>query len=993
MDDSIRKSLIWKERQILTPVWLVFAGLFLVMLLVVSVTAPTSNPVYASTNYCSLMYLIVCTVGLAIGIILFSPEREQGTDLLLGSFPTTDRLVASVKFREGSKYFVSFFLFVGLITALVFLAVFRTPIFLTGILGVDAGIAGAVVALLVPVECFLWALICSLRFSKSLYAILAAAVLSVLGVLLASLSSDLLGLNLSNDSYPIAMLIAHVALILILVATTHWLGRDWLRGGIKLHAESGPSSVASAWSQVRARWFHRGPSPAYPWQSLGWQLWRTHRWVIGLSIVACFVFVLACQSLLFATYSRPLMLTTSIEGFASVILVFAAVLGAVVGMSTFAVDQMGRRFRFFQQQADYPIRIWASRLATILVIVPFLWWATSWLISNEMEAYANEFNNNSYNWRLRHLLQGDAFVSASRCVFVYLAVAAIAQLMSILIRSGMIMVIAATAVCTLASMWFLYLNWLGVSLLTFGWPIVISCVLASAWYAPQWIRGRSMVRGMVGSSVLVVSVSLLSVMGLRYQRLHDVPEQASFAELDQLFDHQDQVIRDNPKKYGAALALRNAIGQSTPLVDAMETVGIEEMPFPIVQANDISKWPDTVLKQFITDNRESIDMAVEAVQDPNSRYAINLSSEKEAGFQRTTVRRLLAAESYYQLEQGEIEGAKQAIRSQILAARYLGTGTIHRALQNLVRWSELDGQTPESIQAGLVMLDEIEVAVFDRDSNITMEAAYYGHRRNYSSWVNDEPLASGWAYRQDTNFLPSWEVIRSRRLFQEQLRNHQYTWGRICSNVEKQVSMRSFAFRMGQRYETPMTWLELSVPLDRSYVSFGSVTDLAYSLIEADAISYTRIRLSLSGFHAQFGRYPDQLSELEGKFLDRIPVDTETGASFAYSGSGVDLPVISTNVDLTWINGYSGVPINYEYALTVDDVLPANRPFLLPWSGIINQKREFRFVPPSAETEIESGEPTNAALELGYWLPRQTGSQFRRESFYRMEDLILGGSE
>src|SRR5207253_1095589 len=88
-------------------------------------------------------------------------------------------------------------------------------------------------------------------------------------------------------------------------------------------------------------------------------------------------------------------------------------------------------------------------------------------------------------------------------------------------------------------------------------------------------------------------------------------------------------------------------------------------------------------------------------------------------------------------------------------------------------------------------------------------------------------------------------------------------------------------------------------------------------LSRAEAFRATVLRLALSDFHREHGRFPKSLSELVPTYFAEVPRDPSTGGEFAYFPEGVD-------VDITRFPKQHGdVPI----------ALPKGIPFLLTTDG------------------------------------------------------------
>jgi len=84
---TANEVLRWKERRTLLPVWVSLGVLFLFGLLAASMTRNLGPPNERPVSYLLLFWISSSVIGLATGIMMFVPEREHGTDMLLGRLP------------------------------------------------------------------------------------------------------------------------------------------------------------------------------------------------------------------------------------------------------------------------------------------------------------------------------------------------------------------------------------------------------------------------------------------------------------------------------------------------------------------------------------------------------------------------------------------------------------------------------------------------------------------------------------------------------------------------------------------------------------------------------------------------------------------------------------------------------------------------------------------------------------------------------------------
>ncbi|MEL7499590.1 MAG: hypothetical protein AAFN77_18450 [Planctomycetota bacterium] len=969
MDASIKQVLIWKERKLLVPLAIgLVATVLLVLIGMIIINHNLSDQELAQQVF-GVTVLFGCLVALCFGTMMFSPEREEGTDQLLSAFPVRNDLVARTKVFQATRYFLLTWLVSGVAaTAIFFVASGTLNISVTAYEGRSAmHVAASIfVSLIVPVECFLWSLITSSRCHKSINAILLAAAYSIAGVVVVSFWFSWFGIRTPDSTMPFWMLSGHGLLIAIQVfllkrSTDQWLRRRVDKTETVLDPTGGLSSITSV-TRIR---------PHNAWKSLLWQTWKLQRtWVLW----ACLA---AVVSVIVAGVSSLNMVGLDAAEIRSFFNVFcystAAILGIIVGLTTFSSDQSRRDFRFFQQQSEYAGLIWLSRMIPILIVgiaaviaISFITWLAYGLTTLTQMNWKSSVNDWYYYQRLP--LEP---LSIWRFMFVFLGVAGVGQLVSIFVRSSIAMVLTGGILCWLSASVFSYTAWLNEPLWSFGWPFVAACFLASWLYSGSWIREQRWWQSALSTTLVLLVIAGGSIGGLIYHRSTEVPTIEKFEPIRRLYANQSKEMKSDPDRYAAALQIEKALTKSPAASDILERMGpgidkSRELTKPIEQ------WDDEFLSEYVTENREAIDMIIPAIADQRSRYFLSAFSKVIGVSQTRMVRQLLEADFHYQLKQGNLDRALDAAIARFHSTNLSLTSFGQRRGWEpmMIRWSAAEGQTAEKILGGIARLEQA-MQTFAEDDLKLAEAAYLEAIQIQYNWLSRGNNVNRWNVVENRSvYMPSWEVKRGMNLWQKLLfEKYRMTW------LQPVTSRESYTVPIQVYLDRPRSWMHnREEPLwDHTSISFSANNPFRGTSTFVLAFRYTITRMALEAFRVDNGRYPAKLSGLEPKYLPRVPAATD-GRSFAYSATGLELPVIYP--DLTKDNYlHAQAQFGDHRAWKLDSFVPSGKPFLLPWSGIPQMKRTFVFVQQKSESELETGvieeaQPiTESDRQEAYWVP------------------------
>lgn len=982
MNASIRKSLVWKEWKTLLPICLGLIGTTFIVLLGMILFQFNIGINEMSGQFFGVVILLGCIAALATGTMMFSPEREEGTDQLLSSLPLSGNDVARVKVYESIKAFAATIIIMALLAFAVFFATYGTFVAPGSSNGPSRtmGIIILLIPIAVPVECFLWSLITSSRFSTALNSVLAAAGLSILGVMFASFWFSFIGIGVPDAVMARYMIAGHVVLLAIQVYVVINSTSGWLRGGGASN-QSGVTAFKRSWlNRLTGAAVIDSPATvggitrikaAHPFRSLIWQSWRFHRWPLAACLLIAIIAAIASSVSIFMSMGQGEQLQNLLR---NLTFQLATLMGAIAGMSTFAGDQSSSQYRFFQQQADYPKHVWLSRVGIIGVIGFFLFLAVCvifWFSAgSRMLQNLSEFaaNNGYYGYYNNQVNEVPGFsISLWKPMFVFLAVAGVGQFLSIFIRSGALLFILSFGTCIGSAFWFYYIAWLNEPLWIFGWPIVIACY-ASTWiYSNNWIREQRRWTSLAIGLTAIAAVFVVTLIGLRYHRVNEVPKLAEFEEVEKLFEKQTAYLNSNPDKYENALKLNGSFAKMVPLSDLAEEAKIS---IGNILLTDPLEWPEGLLDKTVESNLEAIADIKESLKDPNVWYGLNARSKDVEASQKRTIRILLNADLPYQLEKGNLDAALDTAIANLnqinLSLEKLTNDTSWA--EPMIQWAEADGQTGDSILAGLKRFDETLQTLFDRDSD---RVSF----KRYLVLLRDQKTES-----DGYNLIGSWEKQRAQRIYQQLLkRDNSIWWSHLTTFIDPQTP--TTATGIGQDFART----KRNEHQDYTTPNFASPAGYTFSNSSAFVLAtrYVRLRMALSAYHADHGEYPETLSMLQDNYLDDYLPLANDAREFAYSSTGLDLPVIFVDVGQD-PNQFPRSRWTNSALWKVDSFVPAGKPFLLPWSGIAQEKRDFVIVNPArkADTGYDPAVPAeienvNDAPEqsfrrkIGYWIPKR----------------------
>lgn len=942
MDAVMRSRVGWKERQLLTPMWIGFAVVFVLLLVPFLLIAENSTRMDVGSLLLGVYFLFGCTFCLAVGIFLYSPERELGTDQLLASFPVRSGLVASTKLLHGAVYCLAFILFAVLTIWLARFLMVGDWGFLEFFSPDQRNLLSILLLLSIPLECFLWSALTSQLFDNPLKATLIGALFSVLGIWFATFVFDLLGFHITEREFPYTFLTARLIIGTLLVVALLRLNRYWLRRGAIV--DGGTSAFSERVWPLPHRWLAQ-PAVDLPRRNLGrvfgilvWQSWRTLWLPLVCVLLACLVYGFCWFQLTLSSrvaYQDKL----TIDALSLINFYFVGLVGTFLGLQIFAYDQIGRRYRFFQQQGEFPRLVWLSRM--MILAIGWLFVSAALLAPASVVAQQmiwSQFENGLNGYRDEYQ-STYARIGILRFGLVYLMSAAIGQFFSMFVRSTVLIFPIGAVFCIAGGGWLSYLivtgmseeAWNGWALPTlYGIPIIVAFLTATWWYAPRWLADRRPLLNACYPIVAIVATIVATVFGLQRHRLNDIELPSKIvpvAEYQRLYrEFQSGQANDQPVHRVAKLYLA-ALAQQVPLDADSKTFEILRQQFDRsddgVELLDTApkNWSMEALKAYVTENREAIKLATEASRQPTCCFFLNPNSDQQRLKHQKQLLLLLNVETVFQLRSDELEMAKQAIFAEMHAIRHLGMeARLSGVLQRLFQWAQKPGQTPESLKAALAELDTKRRAFFAQHS-----------KRSTLDYLRFCEQFDNWRYGRRSNIRLKrdglslsfpWEVQRSKHAVLRQMNQFK----QLEQSVSKLADQPRMRWSSGYIANKRFRYVHDVEKLDHTCLFESPVGDPVFdALVKIQLFRYAKLRLALAAYRLEHGEYPNTLGKLAPDYIETVPTDTFVGGNFAYFPEGLEEPAIFNPVPA--INRLG----NAQSRAVVNSFVEPGTPFLVPW--------------------------------------------------------------
>jgi hypothetical protein len=397
-------------------------------------------------------------------------------------------------------------------------------------------------------------------------------------------------------------------------------------------------------------------SASYSMKSLVWQSVRLN-WGAMLLLSICIVAGSFIATLIAVSmkYTDSFGYIFSIYASTLVIAVFA---GAFTGLLIFRGDQTDRSFLFFQQYADFPRKVWLSRLAMLCVLLPVVVCSVNWVVASLHTPQAVE--------SIRELprLAGQIFFNTNpwNSVLIFLAAFSVGQLISILCRSGILAFIFTAVACCVLSAWFDTILKTNELLFLFTAPLIVTCLIASWWYAPRWISQRNPIRSMALPIVLASSVFVACSVGYVWQRVA-IPVPSIAAEYQEAFESHEKFLNSNKERFHSVFLMKEAVAALDHKV-----LTDEYAKLPLGERGNAGKWSGSAVEDHVRANNEVLDKMEEALSHDLVYHWTTPTSLNEQQSQYRTVAGFLEFQSEHLKRELDVLNYRDSLAAEVRAA-------------------------------------------------------------------------------------------------------------------------------------------------------------------------------------------------------------------------------------------------------------------------------------------------------------------------------------
>ena len=930
---TARRRLVWKEfrqNMPLTIVFVVVMGLTLTVSKIVAESHP-SNPGHGLAFWFRIIWTYTNIFALAVGVFIFSPEKENRTDQFLSILPIRSGFPVRTKLWMGMLT-IAMFAAIGLLFHLFEVFVigsrFDTSIQMeTQFPPAWIPFLQFGVGLALLLECFFWGAICSLFTGR---AIVAAVLATVCFTLFSWALPMMCGMSLSGiptwrpafAGFLVGKFLVYLGMGFALIR----LGKNWL-GDVSRLGENNGTSGFEAGRAMRlvariGKRLTRPPLTPRIYSSLIWQSFRQFRLIFVYEVIgaaALFLGFLLISALVNDFKIEPESLILS--------LIVPVVIVPLIGsMFVFFVDHQDQNYRFFQQHREFGRKLWFARLlpAGLLTLV------SASLLAILIMVFSNlTWGSSAFNW----LPYGCAAVLATVSVF------AIGQFNSMFFRSGVFAVASALLMSIASLLVLVWLAFLGAAWIPFFAPIPLALLAVTWWRAPQWLADGNRFGNIVLTCLTLALVTVVLLAAFAIVRVQSVPPA-------QLLESSIAMARVNALKGETALIDSEDSERSRLLIEASNSiVNLEEISsaydlrMAIGPVQDFAAQFDLEnaepVKRFLNNNQKSLQLLQQADLEPPSNVPLDDDSQSRRIEQVSRVSLLYCARAWNAQAEGDLEAA---LRHWIQFVRFTNEydPDSSNPLFCLLRWSELPGQSPElikkAIQASDVTLSqwvaqsEILIRLYALDfenwyagikSGRSVSAAPVGIEFNYGSSDRSPNNTVG-------NLIP-WEMERSKRLIYHSLTS--LFWER--SNLGFLIADPS------SQAKTPVYESATGFPkqLRSELFSIQESThwgDYWMTIKSIQTRRYIQVRMALNAWKIEHGEFPKRLVDLEPEYFDDLPVDVGTRNNFGYSATGLDARIATSELR-------KGSQWEADDTRLVDDIdvqtmIDPGTPFLLPWA-------------------------------------------------------------
>lgn len=873
--------LVWKEYRTQRALWLtlliatpMLQVAFLMLSWVlddfrpITFTHDTANSMMAIAFIASAVYLLGCCG------TMFSVEHEMGTFDFQRLLPANQPQIlwSKIGFAFGSTVLLSAALWIVTPGVLLFIAPRSSSWFGT-------------YGLLYMAELFGWSILASLLIRQPLAAVIVAIAAQTVAMqyVLPYLTKGHFDFNLSNSDR--LFLLLRLSVLLALVIGDIVLGKLWIEDRLRLprwrfrgKPDIAPSYLAGA--ELSSYFGQR----RIGWSRLLWLGWRDSRWMIaGLLMWFGYCWKATPKN----SEWHELMLPYYIGSF-------------VCGLLAFASEQWSGRFRFATERGCSPRIVWLSRHATWLPAVLLMTVVVRWLCFHNPQAFSGDRSQSEFEW-------------AAALIGPFVCYSA-GQFAAMLFRTTVVAFAVGLVLTILGIMWsYLMTSWLAPTWWAIGaWPVIglfVTWLRAKDWIEERCDRAARW-RLALG---LGIPMGLLLATCVTYRAVQ-IPVVSLPAEWGE---------NGEPTKLSAAETetfdiYRRAMDE----LDAGNRQRVAGYKTRVTKSRtEHSDWTDTQHHQaafegYHTDWLVEQTVVVPLLKEAHTHTAIPLAllqpdlttvSENESTTDKTSqfswlmvrhARETLKADQFEEAWQ-EIEVTFELIRRYRLRASpatvYGQVDSHEHMLQAvIVDWGLHPDQSRDRIVTAIRRYEQIvahQGAVLYPIhwnmvcSRIMLSSDESSREFMAKTWYPEiREIEQTWTWKV-WRLLP-WEQRRSDRALRMEAHLAVQQAERLKQKLDtNQVISSSEMTDPGFDGNSAERFYGLTSLLPRR-MTYGLST--GYQQLEHTATNrVTLLRLALTDWHREHGRYPESLNELVPTYFAEVPRDPHTAGPFVYFPQGV----------------------------------------------------------------------------------------------------------
>jgi len=890
--DVAKKCIYWKELRQGIPVFVVFTLLMLGTIGLIEYIRSFQGAGTRPPSWSIYCWLYFSMYSLAVGLLLYAPEKEHRTIDVLRHLPVSSRYVVFRKLLFAVAALAAF-LVLGCLLQLFEVIALQATISEISFKNFWMRFGSVAHVLMLPIDCFIFASVCSLAMKRTLPAAFVTLGLVVLSFAIPKilLSYTDISPEIETTQYFIAFSAAKVFMYVVAAIVFVSLSGSWLRkessfrlGNALLRPRKKTQTREATVEKNESGTKLTSAPKQGVYRSLIWQSFRQYSFMgIFLLGMAAIYVVIALTTISSTNVGVPPSRTYEVL-FSRFFPGFMFVISLVAGLATFSADHRRDNYRFFQQHGEYPRKLWLVRLLPGLL--PTL--VCSLLLFIRFYLEAPESAN------FHSLLFLAAF-----CAALTLAPFAVGQFYSLIYRSYVFAIIASLILLGLLTTAITYLAyliappysaWLILACIV---PIVTSLFTLSWWWIPKWISGRNEAIDKARPQLMLYGVMIVVASGFAYYRATEPPAtQFSLKEESARYETElfsgsggtgalTEIIKearfqDSEANWAIAQRLRNVFvaktfsefsDMSPDTADSILQEVIQDLDAAETAKNGRDK---AILRRFVEANKNAIELLHTAEQLEKKSLLSPEGSDKR-GEQLTTMRMLIAAEAHLAEENSNLEEAlNHWLRLVKLEEDFPLPNVTQPAMTCLIRWAELPSQDPKLIRKAM---DEIQLTE-TRWQRIAERTEYF-HLLDFENWYEtyssqitflggqnkktdetvDEsamPTMPAFPYREG-GWPFAWERERSRRAAHVSIRqirqkfqalqplltdNDKYAFA-LFNNQQNDNLEKELRSRTDSQWNTPIR----TNPLRESYDSIPDWHSLATSNFLRDGA------FTLKGYH------------------------------------------------------------------------------------------------------------------------------------------------